>query len=167
MTTTHCRRALAALLVPITAFVLAGGPVWSAGGALFTGRVLESDRITPRTGVVVALYDAEAEATYRSHPTTVEGVFRIESAPAGSYALLTETPEGVYLGAEDLVLAAGRNRPLALTLSETAPNLAPAQSSSSGGLPTWAKGVIAGVIGVFGVLLIVAATEDEDTVTDF
>jgi hypothetical protein len=128
---------------------------------------LESDRITPRTGVVVTLYDAESDAAYRSQPTTDEGVFRIESAPAGSYALLTETPDGVYLAAEHLELAAGRNRPLALTLSETAPNLAPAQASSSGGLPTWAKGLIAGVIVFAGVLLIVAATEDEDSASDF
>jgi hypothetical protein len=120
--------------------------------------------------VVVSLYDADSDATYRSQPTTAEGMFRIESAPAGSYALLTEAPEGVYLAVENLDLAPGKNRPLALTLSETAPNLAPAKASTSkkGGLPMWAKGLIAGVIVAGGVLLVVAATEDEEEPeTDF
>jgi hypothetical protein len=120
--------------------------------------------------VVVSLYDAESDATYRSQPTTDEGMFRIDSAPAGSYTLLTEAPEGVYLAAENLELAPGRNSPLALTLSETAPNLAPAKASTTqkDGLPMWAKGLIAGVIVAGGVLLIIKATEDEeDFETDF
>ena len=170
MTSTLYRRVLATVLVPITAFVLAGGPVWSSESALFSGRIVDSDRVTPRTGVVVSLYDAESDATYRSQPTTDDGMFRIDSAPAGSYTLLTEAPEGVYLAAENLELSPGKNRPLALTLSETAPNLAPARASTTekGGLPMWAKGLIAGVIVAGGVLLIIAATEDEEEdETDF
>jgi len=57
-----------------------------------------------------------------------------------------------------------------LTLSEIAPNLAPARASTTekGGLPMWAKGLIAGVIVAGGVLLIIAATEDEEEdETDF
>jgi hypothetical protein len=96
---------------------------WGASSpATFRGRVLDADGVTPRTGVVVALYDARTEVVVRSTPTDARGSFRIEGAAAGSYALLAETPQGAFLAAGEVRLSPGENRPLSLALQPTPPD---------------------------------------------
>jgi hypothetical protein len=95
---------------------------WGASSpATFRGRVLDADGVTPRTGVVVALYDPRTEGVVRSTPTDARGSFRIEGAAAGSYALLAETPQGAFLAAGEVRLSPGENRPLSLALQPTPP----------------------------------------------
>jgi hypothetical protein len=162
MTPSLCRRALAlALTVPLTLSMIPV-PAHAAETADFAGRVFQSDGITPRAGVVVALYDSSTEQTFRSQPTSDEGSFRISEAPAGSYALVAEAGEVAFLADENLELQAGTNPPLALTL-QTAPGYDTSSSKPSSGMKPWAKWLIAGVIGVAALGLIYNVTKETET----
>jgi hypothetical protein len=121
--------------------------------AQFGGRVFLQDGSTPRTGVVVTLYDSATDRTFSSPPTDERGFFNISDAEPGSYALLAETPEGAYLAAEALDIKAGPNKALALTLSSTAPKTAPGATTQGSGMATWAKWTIAGAIGAAALFL--------------
>ena len=50
----------------------------SAPGGVVTGKVLADDGVTPRAGVVVALFDPDTSAEFRSAPTDAAGAFRVE-----------------------------------------------------------------------------------------
>jgi hypothetical protein len=122
--------------------------------ASFNGRVMQQDGATPRPGIVVTLVDRATETLFDSVPTGDDGVFRIDSAPAGSYAVLARADEGVYVAASELSLVEGNNPPLQLTLKpQEGPVLAPGQSTGDDELPTWVKGLIAGVLVTAGYLL--------------
>jgi hypothetical protein len=145
-------------------------PVVSAGDALLSGRVMETDGFTPRSGVVVALVDAENRLVYRSNATNEDGSFRIDSAPSGGYKLLAETEQGAFLASDDFQLAAGENKPLALKLEPTAPKsnatIAPGQAAGAGS--TWWQWVIAGTIVATGLLVVSdAGSTDEPQASDF
>lgn len=167
-TTVLLRRGLAGVLALATVASLSALPTLGQTLAAFSGRVVDTDGISPRSGVVVALVDTSTQSTIRSAPTGAEGAFVLESVPAGSYALLAETDQGAYLAASSMELAAGENPPVALRLQTspagTVPSLAPAQGSSSkGGWPTWAKWTVAGGIIVLGLVAFAQVTEDEET----
>ena len=154
------RRMVAAVLILTLTPMLAVTPVASASNAALAGRVFQADGVTPRTDVVVTLVQQESQESFSSMPTTDEGTFNIDSAPAGDYSLIAETPDGAFLAAESIALVEGENRPVSLALT-------PAQGASSGsaqkgGLPTWGKWVIAGVIIVGGLVLINEVTKDEE-----
>lgn len=154
------RRALA-LLVIAGISLLPFNAVLAADPAVLAGRVVDRDGFTPRAGVVVRLVRVDTERDFASAPTGEQGTFRVEGAPAGRYAVLAETDEGKYLAADRLELAPGDNAPVQLALDPGAePVLAPGQGRR-GGLPPWAKGVIAGGLVIAMVVLFDEARETE------
>lgn len=158
-----CRRALALTLAVTTLLFLLPAPVRAADDAQLAGRVFQPDGLTPRPGVVVHLYDEGTEQVYSSQPTTDEGSFLIDQAPAGTYSLVAESGDVAFLAADGLELQSGSNDPVALTL-QTAPAQSTGQQKS--GLKPWAKWTIAGVIIVAGLFLIYEVTSDDDSETD-
>ena len=162
-----CRRFTATTVILAVIVFVVVSPTWADGNAVFSGKVLESDPPAPKAGVVITLVEPSSEKTFSSEPTDSDGLFRVDSAPAGSYRVVAETPQGAYLAAEALELTAGDNRPVSLTLNGTAPNYqatsgAGGQQSQGGGLPTWAKWVIVGGIVVIGVAAVASVTSDDD-----
>ena len=160
---TPFRRALALTMILSTLWLIGAAPLVAEEDARFSGRVFRSDGATPRSGVVVTLVEPEFLRTFSSGPTNDEGAFTIDGAPAGTYKLVAEVEEGAFLASDSFELSSGDNRPLALALQESNTNLAPGQSSSGGGFPTWAKWVIAGGIVVIGAVLISDATDDPES----
>jgi hypothetical protein len=153
------------VIFAVLAFVVVS-PTW-ADNAVFTGKVLESDPPAPKADVVITLVDPASEQTFSSQKTGTDGLFRVDNAPAGSYRVVAETPEGAYLAADAVDLSAGQNRPVSLTLSGAAPNYqstagAGGQQAQGGGLPTWAKWVIVGGIVVIGAAAVASVTDDDD-----
>jgi hypothetical protein len=143
---------MALFLMPATAL--------ADSGAQFGGRVFLQDGSTPRTGVVVTLYDRATDRTFSSSPTDERGFFSIGNAEPGSYALLAETPEGAYLAAEAVDLQAGPNKALALSLASTAPKAAPGATNPGGGMSKWAKFTIAGAISATALFLAADIADD-------
>ena len=91
----------------------------------------------------------------------------MDSAPAGSYRVVAETPQGAYLASDAVDLSAGDNRPVSLSLNGAAPNYqstsgAGGQQTKGGSLPTWAKWVIVGGIVVIGAAAVASVTSDDD-----
>jgi hypothetical protein len=161
--TSPLTRRLLAFQLAIATFVFASiVPVVHAENALLSGRVMETDGFTPRSGVVVALVDDENRLVYRSDPTNDEGAFEIDSAPAGGYKLLAETDEGAYLASDDFKLAAGENNPLSLKLTPRVPGsnatIAPGQAGADPG-SSWWQWAIAGTIVAVGLLVVADASE--------
>jgi carboxypeptidase family protein len=175
--------ALAPRLRRPTAFVLTLGLLMTASTGLimagtpstFTGRVLAANGADPRAGVVVTLVDPASETTYKSTPTDAKGAFSIASAPAGSYALVVEAPEGAFLASSNLQIAPGVNRPVALALKPgkqgtPPPAAAPAGAQpppKKGAIPTWAKWVIAGGIVVGAAIVVDAVTSSSNEASSF
>jgi hypothetical protein len=162
-----CRRFTATtVILAVIAFVVVS-PIWADTNAVFSGKVLESDPPAPKAGVVITLVEPSSEKTYSSAATDADGLFRVDNAPAGSYRVVAETPQGAYLASDAVELAPGDNRPVSLTLNGAAPNY---QSTSGaggqgGGLPTWAKWVIVGGIVVIGAAAVASVTSDDDSET--
>ena len=163
MTSPRARRPLAFFLA-MAIFVLAGLVPAAAENALLTGRVMESDGFTPRGGVVVALVDNENRLVYRSEPTSDEGAFRIDSAPAGDYRLLAETDKGAFLASDDFNLKSGENSPVALKLAPVAESsnvvIAPGQTGAD---TSWWQWAIAGAIVVAGLLVVSDSSSSDET----
>ena len=156
----------------VLAFVLtlsAFGPAVQAGAAAsLSGKVFLADGRTPRSGVVVSLVDEDGHRELRSTPTTEEGSFVIDEAEEGEYHLVVETEEGAFVTGELVNLGPGPNRPVSLTLRANADYRQPQISQSGGGgLPTWAKWVIAGGIIVGALLVINEINSDEDPASGF
>jgi hypothetical protein len=169
MTWSSLRRPLAIAvvfgLVTLTSadLLLAGAP------STLTGRVVAQNGADPRAGVVVTLVEPASERAYRSSPTDARGAFKIDAAPAGSYALVVEAPEGAFLASGNLQLAPGMNRPVSLALKAAAEGEAPPAGTKEappakkqGELPTWAKWVIAGGVIVGAAIVIDSVTKNEE-----
>ena len=154
-------------------FALASGElIQAAAPSSLAGRVMAQNGADPRSGVIVTLVEPGSERAYRSSPTDARGAFVIDAAPAGSYALVVEAPEGAFLAARNLELAPGVNRPLSLALKpgkqgEAPPSTPPAAGAQSQGLPTWAKWVIAGGIVVGGAIVVDAVAGDSNEASQF
>lgn len=131
MTPSISRRILALALTLFTATMSAVVPAAATEQAVFSGRVLSPDGVTPRGGVVVSLLNVETRETFSSTPTGDEGAFHIDTAPAGSYQVAAETPDGAFVAPGTFELQAGANKPLAFKLAPTA-SVAPAQSGGGG-----------------------------------
>jgi hypothetical protein len=138
-------------------------PLTPAGSlASWGGRVFESDRATPREGVVVSLADGQGERTVRSTPTRKDGAFAIDEAPVGTYHLAVETSEGVFLSSEPLQLRAGTNPPMALTLTAGPVHASQQQGLGGGdGFSSRTEYIIAGVIGLAALLVINEVIDDD------
>jgi len=166
-----------ALLVTLGLFTMASSGLFAATPSNLSGRVLGANGADPRAGVVVTLVDPASETMYKSTPTDAKGAFSIAGAPAGSYALVVQAPEGAFLASSNLQLAPGVNRPVSLALKpgkqETpAPAPAPAgtpapTTSKKGALPTWAKWVIAGGIVVGAAIVVDAVTSNSNEASSF
>lgn len=166
------RRSTAVALVLGLLSITSSGALLAGAPSTLTGRVLASNGSDPRAGVVVTLVDPAAETTYKSAPTDARGAFAIASAPSGSYALVVETPEGAFLASNNLQLAPGVNRPVSLALKPGKQGQAPAGTSTpasgqKGGVPTWAKWVIAGGIIVGAAIVVDAVTSDTKEASSF
>ena len=165
--TSPLTRRLLAFHLAITTFVFVSFvPVVHAESALLSGRVMETDGFTPRSGVVVALVDDENRLIYRSEPTGEDGAFQIDSAPAGGYKLLAETDEGAFLASNDFQLAGGENKPVSLKLTPAGQTsnatIAPGQTSDDDDDGNWWQWVIAGTIIVAGLLVVSDASSSDE-----
>ena len=161
MSSTALRRSTAAALIFGLATLTSSGALLAGSPSTLTGRVLAQNGADPRPGVVVMLIEPASERAYRSSPTDTRGAFSIDAAPAGSYALVVEAPEGAFLAASNLQLAPGMNRPLSLALKPGKKDQTPAEAApqdtkgkKKGALPTWAKWVIAGGVIVGGAIVV-------------
>ena len=183
MPSSALRRSTAAALV-LGLVSLTASQAFAAGTpSSLSGRVMTQSGTDPRPGVVVTLIEPVSEQAYRSSPTDARGSFTIDAAPAGSYALVVEAPEGAFLAASNVQLAPGLNRPLSLALKpgkqdqpaptppEPTPAPAPASTpppaSTKKTVPTWAKWVIAGAVIVGGAIVIDAVTSDDNEASQF
>ena len=152
------------------------------------GRVVSADGVTPRRGVVVALFDETTRAIYRSEPSAPSGGFRIAGAPAGNYRVVAEASEGAFVAGSPVRLAAGANPPLSLALQPapeptppapptptpqpptTPPSPAPPPSTPEAakpappptGLEPWEKWTIAGAIAIAGFVAIDQISDEEE-----
>lgn len=160
-------RVLSSVLAAAVAALLAPAPGLSADNAIFHGKIVAPDGVSPLEGVVVRLVDLETKAIFDSAVSNDAGLVRIETAPAGRYTLLARDGDEVFLGADVLKLDSGWNPPLALMLTGDVspgpvPALAPA-ASGGGGFPLWANIVIVGAVVLTSVGLMVNATDKETT----
>jgi hypothetical protein len=102
MKMTHVTRRLAASLV-IAVLTFSGGPAALAlppqnpGSPSLQGRVFAADKVTPITGAVVRAVRGDGIQVYSSLPTDEKGTYAIENLALGSYDLLVELPDGVYV----------------------------------------------------------------------
>jgi len=172
MSSSTLRRSTAVALVFGLVTLTSSGVLVAGSPSTLTGRVLKQNGADPRPGVVVTLVEPASELAYRSSPTDARGAFTIDSAPAGSYALLVEAPEGAFLAASNLQLAPGVNRPVSLALKPGKQGEPPAGSTpppsgkKKGDVPTWAKWVIAGGI-VVGAAIVIDAVTSNDEASSF
>ena len=174
VSTSSLRRQTAIILAAALGFVSSSATILAASPSTLTGRVLAANGADPRPGVTVTLVDTGSERLYASAPTDARGAFSIASAPAGSYALVVQAPEGAFLASSNMQLAPGFNRPVALALKPgkqgDAPPDAPAPSTSTskkGDVPTWAKWVIAGGIVVGAAIVVDALTSNPSEASSF
>ncbi|MBZ5639394.1 MAG: carboxypeptidase-like regulatory domain-containing protein [Acidobacteriia bacterium] len=154
------RRAMSSVLVVAIALLVADLPALAGSNAVFRGRVLDADGVSPRPGVVVTLVDESGRKTFDSAPADARGYFRIDAAPAGTYAVVARASEGAFLAASSLTLDSGSNKPLALALKAGAGGggEAPRRDKISG----WLKWAIVGGIAV-GALIVADAITKEET----
>lgn len=162
--------AIASILGLVT--MTSSGLIQAGSPSTLSGRVVTQDGAGPRAGVVVTLVEPVSEKAYRSSPTDARGAFTIDAAPAGSYSLFVEAPEGAFLASSHVQLAPGVNRPVSLALKPgkqgeppteppAEPTPAPAAAPKST-VPTWAKWVIAGAIVVGAAIVVDAVTSDSN-----
>lgn len=169
MTWSSLRRPIAIAVIFAMVTLTTPGVFASGASSTLTGRVMAQNGADPRAGVVVTLVAPASEQAYRSAPTDARGAFKIDSAPAGSYALVVEAPEGAFLASNNLQLAPGMNRPVSLALkAQGEPAPAPAgttetpEQKKKGELPTWAKWVIAGGVIVGAAIVIDSVTKNDE-----
>ena len=183
VSTPKLRRCTAIALAAGLVFMSSSATLLAATPSTLSGRVLGANGADPRAGVTVTLVDTAAERTYDSAPTDARGTFSISAAPAGSYALVVQAPEGAFLASNNLQLAPGVNRPVSLALKPgkqaqptdppptepkpadpvPAPATPPPQKKT---VPTWAKWVIAGGI-VVGAAIVVDAVAGDSEASSF
>jgi len=173
MTWSSLRRPIAIVVVFALVTLTSSGVLAGNAPSTLTGRVVAQNGADPRAGVVVTLFEPATERAYRSSPTDARGAFKIDAAPAGSYSLVVEAPEGAFLAASNLQLAPGMNRPVSLALQRAAEGEpAPAgtkeapPAKKAGELPTWAKWVIAGGV-IVGAAIVVDAVTKNDEASSF
>ena len=154
------RRVVAGAVVLALFLAVANLPVLAADNALFRGRVLAADGVSPKPGVVVMLVDREADQSFESAPADERGYFRVDSAPAGTYRVVARASEGAFLAADAVTLEPGRNKAVALSLKTNA-ETKPSGTSASGTMEPWVKWVIVGGIAIGALVVADAITKDE------
>ena len=154
------RRVVAGSIVLALVFAVANLPVLAADNALFGGRVLAADGVSPMPGVVVMLVDQQSDRTFESAPADDRGYFRVDGAPAGTYRVVAHASEGAFLAGDKVSLEPGRNKPVALSLKANA-QTKPSGSTGSDTMEPWVKWVIVGGIAIGALVVADAITNDE------
>lgn len=192
MTRDHCRRPIVVGLSLVAFFLHTGPPLAASDAARLPGRVVGADGVTPREGVVVALVSPADGARFTSSPSDGHGTFVVDSAPTGTYRLMVETPEGVFIAPTPLELAAGEHPGVALALKPAAQEDTGQQEADQqeeegegegevageeeplppppppeAGMKPLTKWVIAGSIIVGGLGAMAVITEEEDPTSPF
>jgi hypothetical protein len=159
-------RTAVGVLAALLATVLSLPPAWSQEPASWAGRVFQGDGVTPRSGVVVSLLDAEGQRAVRSSPTRDDGGFVIDRVPAGSYAVAVETEQGAFVSPDLLDLAPGVNQPVGLALrSGPIDAELPYGLGEPGGLSTLGQWLLAGSIFVLGIFALHQISESDSSPT--
>lgn len=162
------RRTVAGALVVTMALLVANLPALAGSNAVFRGRVLEADGVNPRPGVVVALVNGNDGKTFESGPADDRGYFRIDSAPAGTYAVVARASEGAFLAADAMTLNAGANKPVALSLKANAAEGGTGTANpQQEKIAPWLKWVIVGGIAVGAIVVADAITKEETPASGF
>lgn len=145
----------------VLALSLTAGSAATGAGAV-RGVVLGADGTTPRPGVAVRLASPGGEP---SPPITTDdrGRFAIEAAAPGTYALLVETAGATWLAGSPVVVSAERATSVAVRLAPAQSGGTTTPATAAKELPDWAEWLIAGGIVVIGTLLILEATDQEET----
>jgi hypothetical protein len=130
------------------------------GNAIFQGRVVAEDGVSPIEGVVIKLAMRETGTLYSSSPSNRDGAFRLDTAPEGTYAVLAQAADGAYLAAESIQLKSGQNQQVAVMIRPQA-ELAPAQGGASS-LPLWGKIVIGGTLTLAALAIIDGVSNDSE-----
>lgn len=191
------RRLLAFTLTVGLLCAVAEIPALAGASALFQGRVLDVNGITPRAGARVNLVDGATGSVFTSRPTDDGGRFTIASAPAGRYSVVVETKEGAFLASSSIDLKAGRNPAASLALQTGIPAAAqqetpaeppqekpkaepeqpkpstpgtpqtPTAAAAKKGIPLWAKWVIVGGVAIIGAFAVNEVTKSEEPSSPF
>jgi hypothetical protein len=191
------RRSLAFMLTVGLLGAVAEIPALAGASALFQGRVLDLNGITPRGGARVNLVDSATGSVFTSTPTDDRGRFSIASAPAGRYSVVVETTEGAFLASSSIDLRAGRNPAASLALQKGIPAAAqqetpteppkeqpkaepeppkpstpgapqtPTAAAAKKGIPLWAKWVIVGGVAVIAAIAVNEVTKSEEPSSPF
>ncbi|HEV8335060.1 MAG TPA: carboxypeptidase-like regulatory domain-containing protein [Candidatus Polarisedimenticolia bacterium] len=82
--------------------------------ASITGRVFGSDRTTPVQGAVVRAVRGNGAQVFSSLPTDEKGDFALPSIVPGSYDIVVELPDGVYVVERTLSISEARAYTLSL-----------------------------------------------------
>lgn len=160
-----------AVLATITVLTLIFLPLsaYATPKAALSGTIFDEGQ-SPREGIVITLVNADTQAEFSSSPTTEQGRFVLEGAPAGRYMVFARAEEGNYLAATDFNWQAAQDAEIILALAPavqdddddadgTAP---PATQGRAQGMPTWGKAVLVGVLTITGIALIDEVSEDSD-----
>ncbi len=161
------RRFVAGALVVTMALLVANLPALAGSNAVFRGRVLEADGVNPRPGVVVALVDENGGKTFESTPADARGYFRVDSAPAGTYAVVARASEGAFLAASAVTLSAGANKPVSLALKASAAAGGTGSNPRQDKIAGWVKWVIVGGIAVGALIVADQLTKEETPASGF
>jgi len=156
-------RSLAVLVAVCLAATVCLPRAWAADATL-SGRVFGSDGSTPRAGVSVHLVRGEGEQVFSS-TTSADGAFAI-GAPAGSYTVLVDTPDGAFVHGQPVEVQAGANPPLALALMAAA-GPGGSRSAARAGIRPWVKWLIVGFLGLSGLYIASEIVESEKPGSDF
>src|SRR5262245_43564619 len=82
--------------------------------ASLEGRVFGPDRVTPVSGAVVRAVRGDGVQVYSSLPTDVKGGYSISHMTPGSYDLVVEMPDGVYVVEKSLAITEPKTYGLSL-----------------------------------------------------
>ena len=161
MSFSFIRRFAASAVVLVLALPLANLSSFAGANALFRGRVLDANGVSPRPGVVVTLVDETRRKTFDSAPADARGYFRIDTAPAGTYAVVARASEGAFLASEGVTLVPGPNKPRALALKSGAAEGSGGGAANAAKIANWMKWTIIGGIAVGALVVADAITSDE------
>ncbi len=119
------RRAASTVLVAslvLSLLQVAAPPLWAQTGAAgqgphsasITGRVFGPDRVTPVAGAVVRAVRGDGAQVYSSLPTDEKGNFSLGNLSPGSYDIVVELPDGVYVVERTLSISEAKAYSLSL-----------------------------------------------------
>lgn len=171
------RKAIALLFV----LVSIGTPaVADPASATLSGVVRGSDGQAPLAGARVFAGDSATGEVFPSEPTEVDGTFEIHGLPPATYDLAVESGEGLYVIERPVVLDAGSEQAVGISV---APGMGisgpdglpiegqPLQPKNAAGRLKWWNNPGAAAVFVIGIAIIFGyfinkATNDEDTLPE-